>query len=73
MGETAESNKKLQLAMNQNKFVASKLMSRKEIKSIPEFHGFGDENEAIIYVYYAQFTWQTEIGAIEWIKRHSGN
>jgi tetratricopeptide (TPR) repeat protein len=73
MGETAESNKKLQLAMNQNKFVVPNLLSRKEIKSIPEYHGFGDENEAIIYVHNAQFTWQTKIGAIEWIKRHSGN
>jgi tetratricopeptide (TPR) repeat protein len=70
-GEGIDANRKLSLALKQNKFVVKKLLSDKEITNLPDMHSFGDENEADSYVFFAQFIWQNTDGALAWLKKHS--
>lgn len=69
-GEGMDANRKLSLAIKHNKFVAPKIVSDKKIKNLPDSHGFGDENEADYYVFFAQNIWQDIEGAIDWLKKH---
>lgn len=70
-GETINSNKQLQKALKQNKFVASRLLSRKTIPGYPDRYSPGDESEADYYAHFAQDIWQNMDGATTWLKRHS--
>lgn len=70
-GETENSNKQLQQALKQNKFVAAKLLSKKPITNLADHYGIGDENEANYYVHFAQHIWQETNGATLWLKKHS--
>ncbi len=70
-GESENANKKLKKAMKQNKFVAPKILSNKQITSLSDTYGFGDENEANYYVAYAKEIWASTKGAIEWLKKYS--
>ncbi len=71
-GETEHANQQLQKALKQNKFVAARLLSKKEVSILPEYYGFGDENEAEYYAGFAQFLWRQTEGALDWLKKHSG-
>lgn len=70
-GETENANKKLQKALIQNKFVAVKLLAKKQISELANHYGVGDENEADYYTHFAQQIWQQTKGASDWLKRHS--
>lgn len=70
-GETENANKQLQKALKQNKFVAGKLLSKKQINELADHYGIGDENEANYYTHFAQQIWQQTKGATEWLKKHS--
>lgn len=70
-GETENANKQLQKALKQNKFVAAKLLSKKQIIELPDHYGIGDENEADYYTHFAQHIWQNTNGATAWLKNHS--
>ena len=35
-------------------------------RELPGFYGFGDENEAVLYVYGNEAAWHASAGAIEW-------
>lgn len=70
-GETENTNKQLKKALKQNKFVATKLLSRKQITELAGHHGIGDENEADYYTHFAQPIWWQTKGAIDWLKRHA--
>jgi tetratricopeptide (TPR) repeat protein len=70
-GETEKSNRQLKKALKQNKFVAAKLLSKKQITKLADHYGFGDENQAGYYAYFAQRIWQNTNGAISWLKKHS--
>jgi hypothetical protein len=44
------------------------LLGRKRLpKSIPEYHGFGDENEAICYLADGAKNWRATPGALDWL------
>ena len=70
-GETENANKQLQKALKQNKFVATKLLSKKAITELADHYGIGDENEADYYTHFAQHIWQNTYGAATWLKKHS--
>ena len=68
-GETEKTNEQLKQALSKNKYVAPKLISNKAAIDLPESYGFGDNNEAKYYAFYAQAIWQQTKGAIEWLKK----
>lgn len=70
-GEGTDANRKLTVALKQNKFVAKKLLSPKPNENLPNTYGFGDENEANYYTFFAQFIWQDANGALSWLKKHN--
>lgn len=70
-GETLKANKQLQKALKENKFVASRLLSRKTISGYPDSYSPGNENEADYYAHFAQEIWQNTDGATAWLKKHS--
>lgn len=63
-----KSNEKLKNAIKHNKFVVPKLLRNKASMDLPEHYGFGDENEAMYYVYFAYHIWHNTTGAINWLK-----
>jgi tetratricopeptide (TPR) repeat protein len=70
-GETENSNQKLFKALNQNKFVAPKLLSKKPIFLETSTFSMGDENEANYYASFAQKVWTRINGATWWLKKHA--
>lgn len=70
-GETENSNTQLLKALNQNKFVAKRLLSNKPITNLADHYGFGDEDEADYYASYAQHVWAETKGARDWLKKHT--
>jgi len=68
-GEDENSNKLLQKALSKNKFIARKLIANNPIDFLPDFHGIGDNNEAIYYSYFSHHIWQDTDGAINWLKK----
>lgn len=68
-GDTIKSQKQLQKALKQNKFVGEKLISGLPIFELSDHYGLGDENEADYYVDSAQHIWRQTKGAIEWLKK----
>jgi hypothetical protein len=59
----------LKKAINFNKFVPDYLTGRKPMPlQLPDYVGFGDENEAIDYVSSNFQNWWGTRGAIEWLK-----
>jgi tetratricopeptide (TPR) repeat protein len=68
-GDSDASRKALRAALRGNKHVAPLLLGTKKLpKVMPDFHGIGDQNEAVLYA--AEFTsgWQSTPGAIDWLR-----
>ena len=69
-GESPEANDALLKALGANPFVPVYLFGLEELPDRPPaYHGFGDENEAMLYVGYAGQTWFETPGAVEWFAR----
>jgi len=70
-GATEKANVWLKESLERNRFVPSYLLGKKRLpKRLPEYIGFGDENEAIAYAAEAMKVWQKTEGALEWLRRH---
>jgi tetratricopeptide (TPR) repeat protein len=68
-GRTKKANESLKYDMEKNEFVVPKLLQRKQqINKLPQLYGFGDENEATYYVFYAKDIWRQTFGALAWIR-----
>ncbi|MFP4475496.1 MAG: tetratricopeptide repeat protein [Desulfatibacillaceae bacterium] len=68
-GDTARSNESLKAALGQNPHVASFLLGKKKLpKTLPTYHGFGDENEAVCYVHESLELWRDTPGTLAWLK-----
>jgi tetratricopeptide (TPR) repeat protein len=68
-GENEKANACLEEALERNRFVPSYLLGKKRLpKRLPEYIGFGDENEAIAYAAEAMKVWQKTEGALEWLR-----
>jgi tetratricopeptide (TPR) repeat protein len=69
-GTTDLARKSLQEALGFNRFVPDYLLQRKKMPAqLPEHMGFGDEDEAVVYVATNGHLWHEDEGAIEWLQR----
>ncbi len=60
----------LKAAKKENKYVVSYLTEKKRLPAYPpDFYGFGDENEAIIYADMHLHLWKKVDGMKEWLKK----
>jgi len=67
-GDCSESRSLLRAAIKENRHVPTFLLGRKRLpKSIPDYHGFGDENEAICYLVDGANNWRATPGALDWL------
>jgi tetratricopeptide (TPR) repeat protein len=70
-GFSAKAAKLLKQAKKQNPFVISFLLGKKRLpKHMPEYHGWGDENEAVIYIEEHLHLWKKVEGLQEWLKTY---
>ncbi len=68
-GTTNASMESLKAALTENKHVPPYLLGHKKFPhDLPDYYGFGDENEAIHYVYGNRAAWEASPGAIQWLK-----
>jgi tetratricopeptide (TPR) repeat protein len=68
-GGTTKADDFLKIAVNENEHVVPKLLQRKQqINKLPSLYGFGDENEATYYVFYAKDIWMQTYGTLAWIR-----
>jgi len=60
--------KSLKAALDENEYVPSYLLGRKKMpRTLPGHYGFGDVNEAVLYVHGNKAAWKTVPGALEWL------
>ena len=44
------------------------LLSRKKMpRTLPDYYGFGDDNEAVLYAHGNRAGWKATPGALEWL------
>ncbi|MFL6561399.1 MAG: tetratricopeptide repeat protein, partial [Bacillus sp. (in: firmicutes)] len=68
-GFTAKSVQLLKKAKKENKFVINYLVGKKRLPANPpDYYGFGDENEAIVYVDMHLHLWKRIAGLQDWLK-----
>lgn len=67
-GDSAGSRRALASAIKANPFVRPYLTGRKKFPvTLPAYHGFGDESEAIAYTYDGADAWRATPGALDWL------
>jgi len=69
-GETDNTNKQLQRAIKQNKFVVTKLLSQKPIINSSGHYSWGSEDEANCYAEFAKYIWENTNNATVWLNKH---
>ena len=68
-GDSAAARKALSRARSTNPHVPAYLLGEAELPpTLPGYHGFGDENEAILYVAEHQPAWLIVPGALGWLR-----
>ena len=67
-GDSPAADKSLKAALDENKYVPSYLLGRRKMpRALPGYYGFGDKNEAVIYVHRNEAAWKASPGALEWL------
>lgn len=67
-GNTVKSEKALLIAQQSNEYVIDYLLGNKEMPNeLPQYIGFGDENEAIVYANSHWLIWKETKDAFQWI------
>jgi len=67
-GEISATDKSLKAAIERNKHVPLYLLGRKKLPSkLPDHHGIGDQNEAVLYASENREAWRSTPGALEWL------
>lgn len=67
-GDCLAAVKSLRTALDENRYVPSYLLGRKRMpRYLPDYYGFGDENEAVLYAYGNKAAWEATPGALEWL------
>jgi tetratricopeptide (TPR) repeat protein len=67
-GDSAISDRSLKEALEENRYVPDYLLGRKKMpRDIPDYYGFGDENEAVLYAYGNRGAWNATPGAMGWL------
>src|SRR5262249_55590310 len=68
-GVGKKANTALKKALKENKFVPAYLLGDKRLpRQLPDYIGFGDENEAVSYAAGAISIWRETPGALEWLE-----
>ncbi|MEA3407255.1 MAG: tetratricopeptide repeat protein, partial [Chloroflexota bacterium] len=71
-GASALANQRLKEALDVNPFVPPYMLGRKRFPdTLPDYVGFGDESEAVAYVFRAMESWFETKGAIPWLAEQS--
>jgi tetratricopeptide (TPR) repeat protein len=71
-GAGKKANGALKKALAENKFVPAYLLGNKRLpRQLPDYIGFGDENEAVSYAAGAIAIWRETPGALEWLEAQS--
>ncbi|MDP2168388.1 MAG: hypothetical protein Q8J64_08670 [Thermodesulfovibrionales bacterium] len=71
-GYSPSASKSLKAALKGNKHVPAYLLGRKKMpRSLPGHYGFGDDNEAIVYVDDNKAAWKATPSALEWLAERS--
>jgi tetratricopeptide (TPR) repeat protein len=67
-GPSPIADKSLKAAMKENKHVPAYLLGRRWMPPyLPALYGFGDENEAVVFVHGNETAWKATPGALEWL------
>ncbi|MBW1723463.1 MAG: tetratricopeptide repeat protein [Deltaproteobacteria bacterium] len=67
-GDSPAADRSLKEALEENPLVPHYLLGRKKIpRVLPDYHGFGDENEAVLYARGNRAAWKATPGALEWL------
>lgn len=67
-GQSAVADRSLKTALKKNKHVPAYLLEIKKLPTaLPDYHSFGDVNEAVLYVRDNKTVWETSPGALEWL------
>jgi len=73
-GTSLEAKRLLLKAHNSNKYVLDFMIGKKELpQEEPVYTGFGDENEAIVYVSNNWMVWKNTENALDWLFEFSDN
>jgi tetratricopeptide (TPR) repeat protein len=71
-GDVATSIESLIAAFKQNPHVPQYLTGKKRLpKALPGYHGFGDENEAVLYAANHKSSWKVVPNALDWLKKNA--
>lgn len=66
-GRSAKAKKCLKESLEANPFVADYLLGRKKMpECLPEYMGFGDQSEAVVYADADRENWTKTPGALQW-------
>ncbi|MGH8401420.1 MAG: hypothetical protein ACRESU_09995 [Gammaproteobacteria bacterium] len=69
-GHTPETDRLLREAIGRNRFVPDYLLGRKRTpRTLPDYIGMGDENEAAAFVFEYALIWRKTPGTTEWLKK----
>lgn len=67
-GDSSAARKALEVALEANNQVPEYLLGRKKMpKQLPAYYGFGDDNEAVLYVSENETVWKMTPGALAWL------
>jgi hypothetical protein len=69
-GRSARANDALEEAFEENEYVPEYLLGFAEMpmfEDLPLMHGWGDENEAILYIVKCMILWEQTPGAQRWL------
>lgn len=67
-GDSLGAGKSLEAALKENKYVPEYLLGKRRMpRTLPPYYGYGDENEAVIYVHGNKAAWQATPGGLGWL------
>jgi len=67
-GDSEKSQKLVRAAVKHNRHVPAYLLGRKKLpQTLPDYHGFGDDNEAVCYASDGIENWRATPGALAWL------
>jgi tetratricopeptide (TPR) repeat protein len=68
-GDSDAAQERLSKALEANKHVPALLTGKKKMpRTLPDYHGFGDKNEAVAVVHDSRDSWRRTPGALDWLK-----
>jgi tetratricopeptide (TPR) repeat protein len=67
-GDSPVAGKSLRNAIDENQYAPPYLLGRKKLpREVPEYYGFGDDNEAVVYAFENRGLWEAIPGAMDWL------